>query len=80
MPLVSGLTLDKDRSEFTACGDILDDRLVNRLFGLEQVFKDLVRQLWGQLAQDLVALHHGRGERLIDPASQVQRFFMGEAW
>ncbi len=65
MPFVFRFSLDKDRSQFPARSDILDHRFVDRFFKLKQVSENLVRQFRGKFAEDLVALHVDRRERLI---------------
>jgi hypothetical protein len=75
MTFVSRFSLDKDRSKSPARSDVLDHRFVDRFFELKQVSKNLVRQFRGKFAEDLVALHVDRHERLIARPPQVERFF-----
>ena len=65
MSLVFRFSLHKDRSQLPAGSDVLDHRFINGLFEFEQVSENLVCQLWGKFAENLVALHVNRRERLI---------------
>ena len=75
MPLILRLSLDEYWPEFSARGDVLDHRFVDRFLVVKKERKYRVHQLGRNSAADLVALHDYSPQGMGYAERLVQRFF-----